>query len=214
MSAVLSASGDAAGMLVLPEVTVANPDVDRLVTDLAAASIGATCNMYSDLVDGGGERRGWLRRYLTARWQAPVVLVGEAAGYAGARLSGIAFTSVYQLGAGTQKELSAAIVHKTLAVLGAEEQVLLWNTVPTHPHQPGQPRSNRTPTAAEVAAGAAFLSRVAAGRLVVGVGRIAARQADAPYIRHPSHGGARAFADGLAAVLADTVCARHGGDGA
>ena len=37
------------------------------------------------------------------------------------------------------------------------------------------------------------------GRRVVAVGRIAATVLDAPYVRHPSHGGAVAFADGLRA---------------
>ncbi len=187
--------------LILHPVTAPIPAVDSLIADLAVAAIGTTCNMFHDSVPGAGERREWLRRYLTDRWDAPIVLVGEAAGYAGARLSGIAFTSVYQLGVGEQRELSASIVHRALAKLDAERTVLLWNTVPTHPHLPGQPRTNRTPTPAEVKAGAQFLGQITSGRLVVGVGRIAARQTGARYLRHPSHGGARAFAEGLSDLL-------------
>jgi len=80
--------------------------------------------------------------------------------------------------------------------------VLLWNLVPTHPHRPGEPRSNRPPTRAEVEAAAGFLAELSRGRRVVAVGRIAHARIDGPYLRHPSHGGAAAFSAGLASALA------------
>ena len=64
--------------------------------DLAAARIGATCNFYRDGA-GAESRRGRLAAYLDARHDARVLLVGEAAGYRGARVSGIPFTSERQL---------------------------------------------------------------------------------------------------------------------
>jgi len=184
-------------MLVLPDITTPVAEVDMLIDRLADAQIGHTCNHYADGVDGAGERRERLRSYLVARWAAPVVLVGEAAGYQGCRLSGIAFTSVHQLGCGTTKEPSATIVHRVLANLDIEERVLLWNVVPTHPHREGVPTSNRTPTSDEVAQGSMFLPAVTAGRRVVAVGRIAAAMTGADYVRHPAHGGAPAFETGL-----------------
>ena len=33
-----------------------------------------------------------------------------------------------------------------LATLGLEAETVLWNVVPAHPHRPGEPLSNRTPT--------------------------------------------------------------------
>jgi hypothetical protein len=58
------------------------------VDELAAAEIGATFNFYRD-----GPRAALLRRrlgaYLAAREEATILLVGEAPGYRGARVSGV-----------------------------------------------------------------------------------------------------------------------------
>jgi hypothetical protein len=80
--------------------------------------------------------------------------------------------------------------------------VLLWNLVPTHPHRPGEPRSNRPPTRAEIEAGAGFLAELSRGRRVLAVGRLAHARLGGAYVRHPSHGGAAAFRDGLISALA------------
>jgi uracil-DNA glycosylase len=167
------------------------------VKALASARIGATYNQYAD----SPLRRRRLADYLGGRRRASIVLVGEAAGYNGARVSGIAFTSERQLTGTGPAELSATIVHRTLAELGIAEDVLLWNLVPTHPHRPGVASSNRRPTAAEIAAGLPFVRRVAEGRRVLAVGRLAERALGAPYVRHPSHGGASEFRATLAACL-------------
>jgi uracil-DNA glycosylase len=79
--------------------------------------------------------------------------------------------------------------------------VLLWNVVPTHPHRPGRPDSNRRPTRPEIDASVAFLEELANGRRVVAVGRLAASVLNAPYVRHPSHGGAQEFRRGLVELL-------------
>jgi uracil-DNA glycosylase len=143
-------------------------------------------------------RRERLAAYLESRRDAPVVLVGEAAGYRGARVSGVPFTSERQLTGTGPAEATATIVHRVLAELGLEEQVLLWNAVPTHP---GTANSNRRPTRAEVAAGLPFLRELAAGRQTIAVGRVAHAVLGGPYVRHPSHGGAGDFRAGLATLL-------------
>ena len=56
---------------------------------------------------------------------------------------------------------------------------------------------NRRPTAEEVSAARPFLTALMRDRLVVAVGRLAERATGAPYVRHPSHGGAAAFRAGL-----------------
>ena len=89
-------------------------------------------------------------------------------------------------------------MHQALCELGIEDDVLLWNVVPTHP---GTERSNRRPTRAEIEASRPFLAELTCGRRVVAVGRIAAEVLAAPYVRHPAHGGAREFAKGLARTL-------------
>jgi uracil-DNA glycosylase family 4 len=139
-----------------------------------------------------------LARYLDERAAAPILLVGEAAGYRGARISGIPFTSERQLTGSGPGEATATIVHRVLAELNIERDVLLWNVVPTHP---GTASSNRAPTRAEVDAGLPFAHELARGRCVFAVGRIAAAALDAPYVRHPSHGGATAFRETVRACL-------------
>ncbi len=104
------------------------------------------------------------------------------------------FTSERQLTGSGPAEASATIVHRVLAELGIEDDVLLWNVVPTHP---GTETSNRRPTAAEVDASRPFLHAVSVGRRVVAAGRLAAAVTGAPYVRHPSRGGAAAFRAGL-----------------
>jgi uracil-DNA glycosylase len=125
------------------------------------------------------------------------VLVGEAAGFRGARVSGVPFTSERQLSGSGPAEATATIVHRALAELALEDDVLLWNVVPTHPHRRGEPSSNRRPAQREVRAGMAFLERVAAGRRIVAVGRVAHSVLGGPYVRHPSHGGSAEFRAGL-----------------
>lgn len=108
-------------------------------------------------------------------------------------MSGIPFTSERQLSGRPPGESTATIVHRSLDELGLAEEVLLWNVVPTHPHLPGRPETNRAPTTAEVEAGLAFVCELARGRAVLAVGRVAHRALGSPYVRHPSHGGAAAF---------------------
>jgi hypothetical protein len=161
------------------------------VRRLAAADIGTTFNFYRDGA-GAAVRRARLREYLQAHADARVLLVGEAPGYLGARLSGVPFTSERQLTGRGPAEATATIVQRTLAELGLD--VLCWNVVPTHP---GTSRSNRRPTAREVDAGRCFLDEVASDRRILAVGRLAATVTEAPYLRHPSHGGAAEFRAGL-----------------
>jgi hypothetical protein len=167
----------------------------ELVEQVAGAEIGGTYNQYA----GSRLLQDRLCGYLAGRRDARVVLVGEAAGYRGARVSGIPFTSERQLTGSGPAEATATIVHRVLAALGVEDEVLLWNVVPTHP---GSESSNRRPTCAEVAAAEPFLAHLTRGRVAIGVGRLAAAALDAPYVRHPSHGGAAAFEQGLRQAFA------------
>jgi len=167
----------------------------ELVEQLAGTRIGETYNQYahSALLQ---ER---LRTYIDTHADAQVVLVGEAAGYRGARVSGIPFTSERQLTGVGPAEATATIVHRVLAMLGVEDEVLLWNVVPTHP---GSESSNRRPTRAEIQAASPFLHELTRGRISIAVGRLAAEVLEAPYVRHPSHGGAAAFEAGLQRAFA------------
>lgn len=198
--------------------------IEALLQDLSQATIGATFNQFrdagpDDLPDAPTIRLANLRNYLEERSRADVVAVGEAAGYQGMRWSGIAFTSEFDLlrwGAPSRrsslrvrpwKEPSGTIVHGVLEELDAERRVLLWNTVPTHPHLPGKPLSNRRPTRSEIAAGLPYARRlfdIIRPRQVVAIGRVAAAALGpgAVYVRHPAQSGATAFRRGMRALLA------------
>ena len=177
--------------------------MDGIVDELANARIGNTFNQYA-----AGPRahllRARLAAYFASRTDAPILLVGEAPGYRGARVSGLPFTSERQLPGTGPAEATATIVQRVLAELGLVEDVLLWNVVPTHP---GTAKSNRAPTAAEVRMGLRFAQRLVDGRSVIAVGRVAASALEAPYVRHPSRGGARRFAGEFAAAVAPLRCA-------
>ena len=168
---------------------------------LAAATIGRTFNQY-----GNGARAPVLREriasYLDERADARILLVGEAPGYRGARVSGIPFTSERQLTGEGPAEATATIVHRVLGELGLEDDVLLWNVVPTHP---GTASSNRPPTRVEIEAGKPFLRDLARGRRVIAVGRVAHGVLGGDYVRHPSRGGAELFRSGVGRL----ACAGH-----
>jgi hypothetical protein len=197
--------------------------VEHLLAELTRLRIGATFNQYAeagpdDVPGAAAIRLENLRAYLAERPGADVVCLGEAGGYQGMRWSGIAFTSERDLlrwgapyrttcAARTWSEPSGTIVHKVLAELGAEHRVILWNTVPTHPHRPGERLSNRRPTTAEVEAGAPLAMRLVElvrPRTVVAVGRIAESvlPAGTAYVRHPANAGGPAFREGMRAILA------------
>jgi len=196
----------------LPECTARILEVERvleLVVNLPSCQEPRLLNFYNenDSQNIGGdppglasERLEWLRRYLTARWNAPIIMVGEAPGYRGARWSGIAFTSQHQLTGAGWKEMSAQIVHGALQKAGLETQVMLWNACAIHPSKTGSPLSNRRPSATEVQMSAILLRRLIVGRRVLAIGKVAEQMTGGEYIRHPSMGGANAFREGIASL--------------
>jgi len=205
-------------------------DVDRLFHLLTAYRDDGAFNQYRDVhpeldrPDGARIRRRNLGQYLSAFAGARSVLVGEAAGYAGCRFSGIPFTCETQL-VGTEPlpwtqglvlkrssraetlwvERSATMVWETL---GERRDVLLWNAFPWHPFGESGPLSNRHP-GRNLDAGLEVLRSVLAlfpQARPYAIGRVAERAlaelgVDAPYIRHPSRGGKARFVAGVAALV-------------
>jgi uracil-DNA glycosylase len=146
------------------------------------------------------------------------VLIGEAPGYQGCRVTGIPFTSERLVIAGMipriatnqsrlstratpWSEPSATILWSALHELQVAEHTVLWNVFPWHPHRPSDPLSNRTPTRAECAQGLSILDVLLssmAGARVFAVGRHAQRALrelgrEAVTLRHPAQGGATQF---------------------
>lgn len=203
--------------------------IDRLIGQLVDYAPRTGFNQYAqrhpDLDRPGAQelRVRNVRLYLGCFRSPRVILVGEAAGYAGCRFSGIPFTSEAQIaspaalawtaGLGLQPtgarpvpwdELSARIVWRAL---GERRDCLLWNAFPWHPCGPAGPLTNCAP-GSEARAGLPVLRSLLdlfPRARPVAVGRVAQQALshlgiDAPYIRHPSHGGRRAFEAGLATL--------------
>lgn len=168
-----------------------------------------------------------LRQHLEC--DARMILLGEAPGFQGCRYSGVAFTSESLLMQGAIpriaaqgrlsdrrlpfSEPSATIVWRVLRALRLQDETILWNAVQLHPHRPGEPWSNRTPTREEIALGApalCLLKKAFPKATFIPVGKKAEELlnksgiAAAPYVRHPAYGGAAKFAEGLAALVGGT----------
>jgi uracil-DNA glycosylase len=165
-------------------------------------------------------RRRQLRAYLKERLdEARIALIGEALGYRGGHFSGIAMTSERLLLGGCHvlstieprrtsrperwprgfSEPTASIVWNTLLELGLSPRAfVLWNAFPWRSFDPTRGLlSNRTPTRAELVAGApvlkAFRELFPATRLIA-VGRLASAQLEGiESVRHPASGGAALF---------------------
>jgi hypothetical protein len=168
---------------------------------------------------GAAIRRRNLRRYLGAFATASYVLVGEAAGYAGCRFSGLPFTGEAQIvgpdclpwarGLGFEQSSRDALWRErsgemVWAAFDGRRDCVLWNAFPWHPHDK-QPLSNRKPRRSELEQATDVLRSFLAlypQAQVHAIGRVsqdtlARLGVPAPYIRHPSHGGKAAFERGV-----------------
>ncbi len=177
--------------------------VDELLDEVGRIRVPGALNLYDeedsmawgDRPGQATERRRALRGYLVTHWAAPTVLVGEAPGKDGARWTGVPFSSLRQLTGSGPSEPTATVMQRVLSELGCAPRVLLWNTSILFAPD------NRNPLPSEVEACAHVLGLVCQGRTVFAIGRFAQSATDAPYIRHPSHGGARRFAEGVRVAL-------------
>jgi uracil-DNA glycosylase len=196
-------------------------DISEFIHLLASASPPPHCeNPYAYERPFTASRRHNLQTYLErmVQQQPNLLLIAEAPGYRGCRLTGIPFVSPhmltelgdrFQLSTNPfqpadewlhiQREASATIVWRTIGAW--QPYPLLWNIFPFHPHQPGKPQSNRTPKVSEIAAGRPFLEQllhIFPGVRLVAVGKKASVGLtrwgyDYTAVRHPAQGGATQF---------------------
>lgn len=201
--------------------------IEAFVERLAAVpSVPGRNNFFDYSSEANAQRRVNLVRYLQEMHDRDpkVLLLGEAPGFRGMRITGVPFTnrtmfqgpansfglfgagSGYEVpaeAAGVAAEPTATVMWEVLAEL--RFLPLLWSACPWHTHEPGRPRSNRTPRVSEASLGTAFrqeLTDLFGIETVVAVGNVAHRSLlrsgiDAPRIRHPSHGGRSGFKQGL-----------------
>ena len=209
--------------------------IDNLINDLAAQQVtdATTFNQYqSGDNPNNAIRRANLGRYLQdmAQRRPSKLLVLEAPGYRGSRLTGVPVTSRKVLLEGVPQlqlfgeargyqnvadagfesvygEQSATIVWGILTDLG--QAPVIWNSYPFHPRQPGAPLSNRKPRRAETDLGGHFLQRMMSLfqlRTVIAVGNVAhdtlTRMGfECAKVRHPAQGGKSAFVAGMEDLL-------------
>lgn len=194
--------------------------------------LGPACNnFFNHAVPENALRRHNLELYLQEMLdrRPRMLLVGEAPGYRGMRITGVPFTNRVILGgpansfglfgpgkgyvlppeaAGVAAEPTATVLWQVLEEAGILP--LLWSAFPWHTHQQGNPLSNRTPRPSETKLGTPFwqeLSELFGIETLVAVGNVAQHSLkraglDVPKIRHPAHGGRSGFKSGLEQLLA------------
>lgn len=207
--------------------------IDHLIRDLSHAETAPDAfNEYAGDDPNNTIRRENLRTYfnaLAAR-KPESMLVMEAPGYRGCRLTGVPVTSRKLLVEGVtgldwfgtangyvephdvgferiKGEQSATIVWGALSDIGVIPVV--WNTFPFHPHKPDRPLTNRAPRKPEVDLGITFLMRVIdlfSPSQVIAVGNVAHRALTASgvpceKVRHPAQGGKNDFVSGINRLL-------------
>lgn len=196
--------------------------VNNLLRELSRRdSSGVVFNQYQDK-----EILNNLSAYLKylLKYNNHILLIGEAPGYRGCRLTGIPFTSGDVIRNSSHKmfkEIKETIVlykvvsENTATILWEFLNVnktvpILWNAFPFHPHKKGHPGTNRKPTALEIEEGKVYLKLICDAfkpKTLCSLGRVGEiilkelfPKEKIMYIRHPSHGGKRDFIKGMQKV--------------
>lgn len=188
-------------------------------------------NQYSSDDPRNAVRRHNLLRYLQqmCEIQPKVMLIAEAPGYKGMRLTGVPFSSrafvrdgiegvpIFGTQNGYQtpddqdnpgeREQTATIVWGVLSRV--EKLPVSWNSYPFHPHRPDKLLSNRKPRKPEIEIGRPFLLQMLEFfpvQTVVAVGNTADDTLselgiEHLKVRHPAQGGKNDFVAGLSEIL-------------
>ncbi len=194
------------------------------VSMVAALRFEDTFNPYSDRcmvhdrVDAPGKRAETLSRMVERAETNGVdsLWIGRDLGYRGGRRTGMALTDDVHIECHARRwdfvasrpTIGEAVVERTAAVVWGmldqiDAHVFLWNVFPLHPHDAGDPFTNRQHNAAERRAGEEILSKlidlvrpsriIAIGNDAAAVAERVAGSIPAFTVRHPSYGGQREF---------------------
>ena len=201
--------------------------LENFVEELATMDITPNVyNQYSYECQENSIRRENLLIYLQQMYKLnpQIILIGEAPGYRGCRLTGVPFTSEhllmnnigslelfgkekgYRLAIEKDKllkEATATMIWNTL--LEYEIMALAWNAFPFHPHKKGNGESNRTPLKKELLIGEKPLLQMIEMfkiKRIVAVGNKAEENLNklgisCNKVRHPAQGGKNDFVEGI-----------------
>jgi len=200
------------------------PRLTEFVSALRSLSFMDAFNPYADRCpvydkhDAPSRRTATLLAMLKAASEREVdsVWIGRDLGYRGGRRTGLALTDDVHIALHAQRwgiamyrpTKGQAMAERTAAVIWSvldqiEAPVFLWNVFPLHPHEAGEPFSNRAHNARERAAGEDILAELIAliaPKRIVAIGNDAAKSAtrispnvEAIQVRHPSYGGQSEF---------------------
>lgn len=200
--------------------------LSQFVEAIATVQLPNVFNPYADRCsvfdrpDAPAIRRSNLLAFLEAvcRNGTDTVWMGRDLGYRGGRRTGLALTDESHLpnlsaiyGAPVQRAtVGAPVTERTASEIWSIIATLptppfLWNVFPLHPHEPGNPFSNRKFTARELATVNELNRQLIAGlglRRIVAIGQDAATYSAAlgvqvSCVRHPSYGGTQDFRAGI-----------------
>ena len=167
-----------------------------------------------------------LRLYLITmnkRENKRILLVGEAPGYKGCKITGLPFTSgkvfekfghplLKEIGSQLklskiESESTSTIVWKYLSE--KNNTPLFWNSFPFHPE--GNEDKNRKPNLEEIEMGIKYLKRLHSifnPEIIAGIERVGVKcakkafpEVNISYIRHPANGGKPEFMDGMDKII-------------
>ncbi|AFS79784.1 uracil-DNA glycosylase-like protein [Gottschalkia acidurici 9a] len=186
-------------------------------------------NQYSYKCQENSVRRNNLLIYLKQMYKLKpkIILVGEAPGYRGCRLTGVPFTSEHLLMNNIEglelfgkdkgyrlavekdkllKEATATMIWRTL--LEYNMMTLSWNAFPFHPHKKDNEESNRTPLKKELLIGEKPLLQMIEMfniQKLVAVGNKAHENLSklgitCEKVRHPAQGGKNEFVEGIRSI--------------